>query len=135
MTAPGDPAENVFVHSTPVCRSSTARRTRRPRKVVPRLRRIVETQRRRRVRLLIIIFPIRFGPHCVLAEYAGEEYEVLLRYVAEEQNKLKNKRKDDGGGDDKDAKYTRKWYSPWKKTKVQEGMKGVGLSLLFPVWC
>lgn len=70
--------------------------------------------------------PQRLEPRMMAdAEYQGEEYEVLLRYVQDEQAKLKNKRTDDDDGDDKNAKYTRKWYTPWKKTKVEQGMKRV----------
>ena len=57
------------------------------------------------------------------SEWSGEEYEVLLRYVADQQSKVKNKRSDDGDEDDKDAKYTRNWYTPWKKTKINQGTK------------
>jgi H+-transporting ATPase len=59
-------------------------------------------------------------------EYEGEEYDVLLRYVNEQKETLKNK----GGGEeedeDKDAKYTRKWYMPWKKVKMDSGKRRVG---------
>ncbi|WVR09316.1 plasma-membrane proton-efflux P-type ATPase [Kwoniella sp. DSM 27419] len=58
-------------------------------------------------------------------KYQGEEYDVLLRYVEDQKNKLKNKKDDDDDGDEKDVKYTRKWYSPWKKVKVEQGTKKV----------
>ncbi|WVW85256.1 plasma-membrane proton-efflux P-type ATPase [Kwoniella bestiolae CBS 10118] len=58
-------------------------------------------------------------------KYEGEEYDVLLRYVEEQKQRLKNKKDDDGDDDDKNAKYVRKWYAPWKKTKVESGTKKV----------
>ncbi|WVF67679.1 plasma-membrane proton-efflux P-type ATPase [Kwoniella sp. CBS 6097] len=58
-------------------------------------------------------------------KYQGEEYEVLLRYVEEQKQKLKNKKDDDDEDDEKDVKYVRKWYTPWKKVKVQQGGKKV----------
>ncbi|WWC93239.1 plasma-membrane proton-efflux P-type ATPase [Kwoniella sp. B9012] len=58
-------------------------------------------------------------------KYEGEEYDVLLRYVEEQKQKLKNKKGDDDEDDDKNAKYVRKWYAPWKKTKVESGTKKV----------
>ena len=58
----------------------------------------------------------------MLLEYQGEEYEVLLRYVADEQGKIKNRRSDDDGDKEK-VQYTRNWYTPWKKTPVKsEGL-------------
>ncbi|ORY32156.1 putative hydrogen-exporting ATPase [Naematelia encephala] len=55
-------------------------------------------------------------------KYEGDEYDVLLRYVADQQAKLKARR---GGNDEeeKDVKYIRKWYTPWKKTKVEAAEK------------
>jgi H+-transporting ATPase len=61
----------------------------------------------------------------LMEEYQGEEYEVLLRYVKEQQEKLKNKGNDNGEDEDKDAKYIRKWYMPWKKVKVDSGKRKV----------
>ncbi|KAK8854504.1 plasma-membrane proton-efflux P-type ATPase [Kwoniella newhampshirensis] len=58
-------------------------------------------------------------------KYEGEEYDVLLRFVADQQQKLKNKKDDDGEDDEKDVKYTRKWYAPWKKTKVNTAGKKI----------
>jgi len=60
-----------------------------------------------------------------LSEWSGEEYEVLLRYVADQQSKIKNKKGDEGDGDGEDHKYTRNWYTFWKKTKVEQGIKNV----------
>jgi H+-transporting ATPase len=51
---------------------------------------------------------------------------VLLRYVNEQKEKLKNKGGGEDDDDDKDAKYTRKWYMPWKKVKVDSGKRRVG---------
>ncbi|WVQ79755.1 plasma-membrane proton-efflux P-type ATPase [Cryptococcus sp. DSM 104549] len=58
-------------------------------------------------------------------KYQGEEYDVLLKYVADEQQKQKNKKDDDGGEEEEDVKYVRKWYMPWKKTKVDTGSKRI----------
>ena len=58
------------------------------------------------------------------AEYEGDEYEVLLRFVSEQAEKIKRK----GGDDDEEeeeAKYTRKWYMPWKKVRVENTNKKV----------
>ncbi|KAI5474748.1 plasma-membrane proton-e [Pseudohyphozyma bogoriensis] len=48
----------------------------------------------------------------------GDEYEILLRYVADEEQKEKDKQgaddDEDEGGEDK-----RVWYMPWKKVKVK----------------
>ncbi|KAK4685145.1 H+-transporting ATPase, partial [Tremellales sp. Uapishka_1] len=52
--------------------------------------------------------------------YDGEEYESLLRYVADQQEALKNKSDEPEKEDDENTKYTRKWYSPWKKVKVED---------------
>jgi H+-transporting ATPase len=56
-----------------------------------------------------------------MTEYEGEEYDVLLRYVAEQDEKLKNKKKsgddDEENEDEGKAKYKRVWYMPWKKVK------------------
>lgn len=49
--------------------------------------------------------------------YEGEEYDVLLRYAADEANKLRKSRGDEGQDDDEDHKYSRVWYAPWKKVK------------------
>lgn len=55
--------------------------------------------------------------------YQGEEYDVLLRYVADEAAKVKK------GGDEEEEeekpKYTRKWYMPWKRIKVETHSKRV----------
>ncbi|WVQ95251.1 plasma-membrane proton-efflux P-type ATPase [Kwoniella sp. CBS 9459] len=58
-------------------------------------------------------------------KYQGEEYEVLLRYVEDQKEKLKNKKDDDDDEDEKNVKYVRKWYTPWKKVKVDQGGKKV----------
>ncbi|WWC63631.1 plasma-membrane proton-efflux P-type ATPase [Kwoniella dejecticola CBS 10117] len=58
-------------------------------------------------------------------KWDGEEYDVLLRYVEDQKQKLKNKKDDDGEDDEKNAKYVRKWYAPWRKTKVDSGPKKV----------
>ena len=57
--------------------------------------------------------------------YEGEEYESLLRYVEDQAKVLKDKenRGDDQGDDE--AHYTRHWYSPWKKTKVESVNKTI----------
>ena len=58
------------------------------------------------------------------AEYEGEEYDVLLRYVAEQGEALKNKK--ESGDDDEESedegkgKYKRIWYMPWKKVKQDQ---------------
>jgi len=57
-------------------------------------------------------------------KYEGEEYDVLLRYVEDQKSKIK-KGGDDTEEDDKDVKYTRKWYTPWKKTKISTAPKKV----------
>jgi H+-transporting ATPase len=58
--------------------------------------------------------------------YEGEEYDVLLRYVEDEKAKL-SKRGNEQEEDEKDVKYTRKWYTPWKKTKISTAAKKVSL--------
>jgi H+-transporting ATPase len=50
---------------------------------------------------------------------------VLLRYVADQQEKLKNKKDDDGEDDDDETQYKRVWYAPWKKVKVDSKAKKV----------
>ena len=60
-------------------------------------------------------------------EWEGEEYDVLLRYVDDQASKIKTHGgQQDDDDDDKKTKYTRKWYAPWKKTKVDGGSKKVG---------
>ncbi|KIJ61297.1 hypothetical protein HYDPIDRAFT_177061 [Hydnomerulius pinastri MD-312] len=48
--------------------------------------------------------------------YQGDEYDVLLRYAADEAEKLR------GAGEDEDKEeegtYKRLWYAPWKKVKT-----------------
>lgn len=49
---------------------------------------------------------------------------MLLRFVSEQAEKIKRK----GGDDDEEeeeAKYTRKWYRPWKKVRVENTNKKV----------
>lgn len=58
-------------------------------------------------------------------KYSGEEYDVLLKYVADQQEKIKKGGDDDGKEEEEDVKYVRKWYTPWKKTKIQTGGKKV----------
>lgn len=48
----------------------------------------------------------------------GGEYEILLRYVADEAEKDKSK-KDKGDDSDSDVEDKRLWYAPWRKVKVQ----------------
>ena len=62
----------------------------------------------------------------VCLEWDGEEYDVLLRYVADQSEKLKIKKDDDDEDDDEHHKYVRKWYMPWKKTRVDQKVKKVG---------
>ncbi|WVQ74168.1 plasma-membrane proton-efflux P-type ATPase [Cryptococcus sp. DSM 104548] len=57
-------------------------------------------------------------------KYQGEEYDVLLKYVADQAERIKNKGNDDDE-DEEDAQYVRKWYTPWKKTKVETQGKKV----------
>ncbi|ODN73166.1 plasma-membrane proton-efflux P-type ATPase [Cryptococcus amylolentus CBS 6039] len=57
-------------------------------------------------------------------KYQGEEYDVLLKYVSDQADRLKHKG-DDEGEDEEDAQYVRKWYTPWKKTKVETQGKKV----------
>lgn len=59
------------------------------------------------------------------AEYEGEEYEVLLRFVSEQAERAKTKKDDSGDEDDEDTKYVRKWYAPWKKVKIEGKAKKV----------
>ncbi|KIR33542.1 plasma-membrane proton-efflux P-type ATPase [Cryptococcus deuterogattii MMRL2647] len=58
-------------------------------------------------------------------KYSGEEYDVLLKYVADQQEKIKKGGDDDGKEEEENVKYVRKWYTPWKKTKIQTGGKKV----------
>lgn len=50
---------------------------------------------------------------------------MLLRYVADQQEQLKNKKDDDGDDDEDEAKYKRVWYAPWKKVRVDQKAKKV----------
>lgn len=50
---------------------------------------------------------------------------MLLKYVADQQEKIKKGGDDDGKEDEENVKYVRKWYTPWKKTKIQTGGKKV----------
>lgn len=58
---------------------------------------------------------------------------MLLKYVADQQEKIKKGGDDDGKEEEEDVKYVRKWYTPWKKTKIQTGGKKV--SSQHPPWC
>ncbi|KIR99217.1 plasma-membrane proton-efflux P-type ATPase [Cryptococcus deuterogattii 2001/935-1] len=58
-------------------------------------------------------------------KYSGDEYDVLLKYVADQQEKIKKGGDDDGKEEEENVKYVRKWYTPWKKTKIQTGGKKV----------
>ena len=49
---------------------------------------------------------------------------MLLRYVSDQSKQKKKVKKDDDDG--KDAKFVRKWYTPWKKSKVEQQDKQVG---------
>lgn len=53
---------------------------------------------------------------------------MLLQYVAD-QSKKRAQTSDENGDDedDKDVKYVRKWYAPWKKVKVGGAAFKVGL--------
>lgn len=50
---------------------------------------------------------------------------MLLKYVADQQEKIKKGGDDEGKEDEENVKYIRKWYTPWKKTKVETGGKKV----------
>lgn len=50
---------------------------------------------------------------------------MLLKYVADQQEKIKKGGDDDGKEEEENVKYVRKWYTPWKKTKIQTGGKKV----------
>ena len=55
-----------------------------------------------------------------MAEYEGEEYDVLLRFVAAQGEVMKNKKTDDDedGKEEESVKTERVWYMPWKVVKV-----------------
>ncbi|EIW68325.1 hypothetical protein TREMEDRAFT_44712 [Tremella mesenterica DSM 1558] len=57
--------------------------------------------------------------------YEGEEYQSLLLYVEDQAKILKEKENKGDDDDDKDAKYVRKWYTPWKKTKIESTVKRI----------
>ncbi len=61
--------------------------------------------------------------------YDGEEYEALLRFVDDQSKQVK--KGDDDDGEEEEAHYTRKWYAPWKKTKVESTSKKVSLYRLW----
>lgn len=63
-----------------------------------------------------------------MSEWEGEEYDVLLRYVKQESERLKNK-KQQGDDDEEETKYKRVWYAPWKKVKVGGASFKVGHSV------
>ncbi|KAL8276126.1 hypothetical protein RQP46_011475 [Phenoliferia psychrophenolica] len=48
---------------------------------------------------------------------SGDEYEILLRFVADEAEKAKHKT--DEGEDEDEGKTKRVWYMPWKTVKVK----------------
>jgi len=50
-------------------------------------------------------------------EWEGEEYDVLLRFVKEESERLKSA-KSGGEDEEEEATYKRVWYAPWRKVKV-----------------
>ncbi|KZP24984.1 plasma-membrane proton-e [Athelia psychrophila] len=47
----------------------------------------------------------------------GDEYDVLLRFAADEAAKLDHG--DDAAEGEEDVQYTRPWYAPWKKVKKE----------------
>ena len=57
-----------------------------------------------------------------MPEYEGEEYDVLLRFVAAQGEALKNKKTDDDedGKEEESVKTRRVWYMPWKVVKVNK---------------
>jgi H+-transporting ATPase len=52
-----------------------------------------------------------------MTAYTGDEYESLLEYVQDEAAKAQAKRAQ--AEDEGDEKWTRPWYAPWKKVKVE----------------
>nr|ODN94592.1 plasma-membrane proton-efflux P-type ATPase [Cryptococcus depauperatus CBS 7855] len=58
-------------------------------------------------------------------KYSGEEYDVLIRYVHDQAERIGRKSNEDDEEDDEKVKYIRKWYTPWKKTKVESRGKKV----------
>ncbi|KAF7970177.1 hypothetical protein HWV62_24898, partial [Athelia sp. TMB] len=46
----------------------------------------------------------------------GDEYDILLRFAADEAAKLEHGDKDD---EEEEVQYTRPWYAPWKKVKKE----------------
>jgi H+-transporting ATPase len=46
----------------------------------------------------------------------GDEYDNLLRYVADEAEKARRKR---GDASDEERQYKRLWYAPWKKIQLK----------------
>lgn len=50
-------------------------------------------------------------------KWEGEEYDVLLRFVKEESERLKSA-KSGGEDEEEEATYKRVWYAPWRKVKV-----------------
>lgn len=58
-----------------------------------------------------------FDSFDLLAYANGDEYDILLRFAADEAAKLDHGDEDAEG--DEDAQYTRPWYAPWKKVKKE----------------
>jgi len=50
-------------------------------------------------------------------EWEGEEYDVLLRFVKQESERLKSA-KSGGEDEEEETTYKRVWYAPWRKVKV-----------------
>jgi len=50
-------------------------------------------------------------------EWEGEEYDVLLRFVKQESERLKSA-KSNAEDEEEESTYKRVWYAPWRKVKV-----------------
>lgn len=73
-----------------------------------------------------------FDSFGLLAYANGDEYDVLLRFAADEAAKLDHG--DDAAEGEEDVQYTRPWYAPWKKVKKESlKEKKVRLPLSAPI--
>lgn len=70
-----------------------------------------------RVCLAVLLFYFEFDIFGFLAYANGDEYDILLRFAADEAAKLEHG--DEDGDGEEDVQYTRPWYAPWKKVKKE----------------